>query len=219
MAIQALFWDNDGVLVDTEKLYFQATREILETVGIDLTEALFRQISLREGRSAFELAGRQGIAPEAIEGLVEERNRRYTDLVHGGVQIMDGVVEALRALQGRVAMGIVTSCRRGHFEAIHQGTGELLSYFDFVLAREDYGLSKPDPEPYRTALAKVGLPAEACLAIEDSPRGLVSAVGAGLRCIVVPNALTQGSDFAAAWRVLESCREIPAEIAQYNGGA
>jgi HAD superfamily hydrolase (TIGR01509 family) len=126
------------------------------------------------------------------------------------------VEETLGELKGMVVMGIVTSSRRAHFEAIHKGTGGLLAHFDFVLAREDYRLSKPDPEPYRTALERVGLPPEACLVVEDSPRGLASSVAAGIRCIVVPNKLTIGAAFAGAWRVLESCREIPGEIRRLN---
>jgi HAD superfamily hydrolase (TIGR01509 family) len=217
--IEALFWDNDGVLVDTEKLYFQATREILREIDIDFSEALFRQISLQEGRSSFDLAAAQGFSPEAIVGMVDKRNRRYMELLHQGVRVMEGVAEALGALKGKVVMGIVTSSRRAHFEAIHQGTGGLLNYFDFILTREDYSLSKPDPEPYRTALKRVGLPAEACLVVEDSPRGLAASVAAGIRCIVVPNELTSGSAFAGAWRVLENCREIPGEIRRLNAAS
>ena len=51
--IKAVFWDNDGVLVDTEKLYFKATREVLSEIGVDLTTELFAQISLKQGRSVF----------------------------------------------------------------------------------------------------------------------------------------------------------------------
>src|SRR4030042_608204 len=138
--IRAVFWDNDGVLVDTEKLYFQATRELLLRAGVTLTEPLFRRISLLEGRSAFDLAEAKGVPRTEIDKLHEERNRRYTELLNGGVRILDGVREALGALQGRVLMGIVTSSRKVHFDAIHSGTG-LLPWFDFVLTREDYGLS------------------------------------------------------------------------------
>ena len=58
--IRAVFWDNDGVLVDTEKLYFQATRELLLRAGVTLTPELFKRISLGEGRSAFDLAEERG---------------------------------------------------------------------------------------------------------------------------------------------------------------
>ena len=217
MKIQALFWDNDGILVDTEPLYFQATAESLREIGIDLTESHYRSLSLTEGRSSFDLAVEQGLSPETVTAMIERRNRRYTELLRKGVLVMDGVEEALAALSCRLTMGIVTSSRRVHFEVMHQGTGRLLSHFAFTLTREDYQRSKPNPEPYRLALSRVGLPPEACLAIEDSPRGLESAVAAGLRCIVVPNALTRGSDFTVAWRVLSNCREILGEIAAVNG--
>jgi len=214
--IRAVFWDNDGVLVDTEVLYFQATRELLALTGVTLTEALFTRISLQEGRSAFALAAERGVTPEEIDRLHEARNRRYTELLQGGVRIMAGVKEALGALQGQVVQGVVTSSRREHFETMHQGTG-LLSHFDFILTREDFTLSKPDPEPYQRAMARCGLGPEDCVAVEDSPRGLASALAAGMRCLVVPNDLTRGHAWQGAWRILESCREVPGAIAGANG--
>jgi len=209
--IRAVFWDNDGVLVDTEKLYFQATRELLLRAGVELTEPLFKQISLLEGRSAFDLARGKGLAQAEIDLLHEERNARYTELLSAGVRIMDGVKEALGALWGRALMGIVTSSRKVHFAAIHSETG-LLPWFDFVLTREDYGLSKPNPEPYLLAVRRSGFAAGECVAIEDSERGLQSALAAGIRCLVVPNDLTRDGDFAGAWRILENCGKVPAEI-------
>ena len=177
--IKAIFWDNDGVLVDTEKLYFKATCELLLHAGVTLTEELFNKISLVEGRSAFDLAVAKGGSPEEIALLQEQRNRRYKELLRGNIPILDGVKDALGELQGKVAMAIVTSSRRVHFDAMHAGTG-LIPYFDFVLAREDYTLSKPDPEPYLTAMKKSGFGPEECLVVEDSPRGLASALSAGI---------------------------------------
>jgi HAD superfamily hydrolase (TIGR01509 family) len=209
--IRAVFWDNDGVLVDTEKLYFQATRELLLRAGVTLTPALFKQISLDEGRSAFDLAAEKGASREEIERLHEARNRRYTELLAGGVRILDGVEETLGSLRGKVIQAIVTSSRRSHFDAMHLRTG-LPAYFDFILAREDYRLSKPDPEPYRLAMERSGCGPEECLVVEDSARGLRAAVAAGIRCIVVPNDLTRDAAFAGAWRILPSCRAVPGEI-------
>jgi HAD superfamily hydrolase (TIGR01509 family) len=213
--IRAVFWDNDGVLVDTEKLYFQATRELLQLAGVTLTEVLFQRISLLEGRSAFDLALEKGVSQQEIDRLQSERNRRYTELLTGGVRILDGVEETLAKLGGRALQAIVTSSRRVHFDAMHAKTG-LRSHFDFILAREDYVLSKPSPEPYRLAMERSGFRPEECLVVEDSERGLRAAVAAGIRCIVVPNELTRGCTFAGAWRVLGSCREIPGEIEQLN---
>ena len=210
--IRSVFWDNDGVLVDTEKLYFQATREILLRAGVILTKELFNEISLVEGRSAFDLAEAKGVSAEEITHLQEQRNRRYTELLtEGEIPILDGVKAALGELRGMVAMAIVTSSRRVHFDTMHTKTG-LIPYFDFVLVREDYARSKPDPEPYVTAMKKSGCTPEECLVVEDSPRGAESAFAAGIRCLVVPNDLTRGNAFPGAWRILESCSQVPAEV-------
>ena len=214
--IRAVFWDNDGVLVDTEKLYFQATRELLQKAGVTLTEALFQRISLVEGRSAFDLVLEKGVSREEIDRLQAERNRRYAELLAGGVRILDGVEETLGWLRGKVIQAIVTSSRRSHFDAMHVRTG-LPPFFDFILTREDYVLSKPDPEPYRLAMERSGCLPEECLVVEDSERGLRAALAAGIRCIVVPNDLTQGAAFAGAWRILPSCRVILGEIEWLDG--
>ncbi|MCX5826322.1 MAG: HAD family phosphatase [Deltaproteobacteria bacterium] len=205
--IRAVFWDNDGVLVDTEKLYFQATRELLLPAGVMLTPELFKRISLDEGRSAFDLAEEKGVPREEINRLHAERNQRYAELLAGGVRILDGVEETLGSLRGKVIQAIVTSSRRSHFDAMHVRTG-LPPFFDFILTREDYVLSKPDPEPYRLAMERSGCFPEECLVVEDSERGLRAALAAGIRCIVVPNDLTQGAAFTGAWRILPSCRQI-----------
>ena len=209
--IDAIFWDNDGVLVDTEELYFQATKEVLSQAGIDFTRDLFIQISLRQGRSAFQVAAQRGVDPGTITMLRSARNRRYSELLRNGVPVLNGVVETLHQLQGKVLMGVVTSSRREHFEIIHATTG-LLPYFDFVLTRENYTKTKPDPEPYLTAIKRNGLNREDCIIVEDSERGLESAKAAGIRCIVVPHALTKDSNFSGAWRVLDSVREVAAEV-------
>jgi HAD superfamily hydrolase (TIGR01509 family) len=205
--VKAVLWDNDGVLVDTEKLYFQASREVLSEVGIDLTTDLFIEISLRQGRSIFELASAQGVKPDVIDRLHTKRNQRHSELLRNGVPILDGVQETLNRLQGKVIMGIVTSCLKEHFDIIHAGTG-LLPYFDFVLTREDYKKSKPDPEPFLTAATQNGLVPEECIIVEDSARGLAAANAAGIRCVAVPNRLTKSSDFTNAYRVVDSVRDV-----------
>jgi len=184
--IRAVFWDNDGVLVDTERLYFQATRELLQRADVTLTEELFQRISLREGRSAFALAEAKGVPQDEIERLRLERNSRYTELLRNGVAVMDGVRETLDLLREKVILAIVTSSQRSHFETIHETTG-LLPFFDFILTRDDYVLSKPDPEPYRLAVHRSGCRPEECIVVEDSERGLQSALAAGIRCMIVPN--------------------------------
>jgi len=100
MVVKALLWDNDGVLVDTEELYFKATRDVLSEVGTDLSRDLFIHISLEQGRSSFDLAAEQGVSQEAINRLRDDRNKRYSELLRNKVHVLDGVEDTLRRLQG-----------------------------------------------------------------------------------------------------------------------
>jgi HAD superfamily hydrolase (TIGR01509 family) len=105
-------------------------------------------------------------------------------------------------------MAIVTSCTRDNFLQMHRTSG-LLGYFDFILTREDYGASKPDPEPYLTACLRAGLDPVRCLAIEDSERGVTSAARAGLSVAAIPGEMNRGGDFTAARWLLDAIHELP----------
>ncbi|HET9130948.1 MAG TPA: HAD family phosphatase [Terriglobia bacterium] len=213
--IRAILWDNDGVLVDTEHLYFLATQQILSTVGIELTEAMYRELFLVQARGAWHLAEEQGISGGEVEELKAQRGELYLRYLQAGTKPIDGVEDVLRRLRGTYVMGVVTSSHRNHFEAIHRITG-LMQYFAFALTSEDYKHHKPDPEPYRLAVEKTGFRPDECIAIEDSERGLASARGAGIPCIVIPQGLTRSGLFEGATAVLRDVREIPAAIEEFS---
>jgi len=207
LIFSAILWDNDGVLVDTEKYYYRATRDTLAAVGVDLTEMLFRELFLMQSRGAWHLALEKGVPPGEVEALRDRRNALYLQLLRDNDVTIEGVDETLRRLKRHFKMGIVTSSHTEPFYAIHKKTG-ILPYFDLVLTREDYRRSKPDPEPYRMATEMLQLKPAEVLAIEDSKRGLIAAKRAGLSCWVIPNALTAEDNFSAADRVLAHIREV-----------
>jgi beta-phosphoglucomutase-like phosphatase (HAD superfamily) len=92
---------------------------------------------------------------------------------------------------------------------MHRASG-LLGFFDFVLTREDYALSKPHPEPYVTACSRAQVSPSRCLAVEDSERGVTAATHAGLAVAAIPGPLTGGGNLSAArWR-LRRLSEVPA---------
>ena len=208
MTFQCIFWDNDGVLVDTEPLYLQASREALGKVGIALSEEEFSRISLTDGRSIFDLATDRGLPAEQVLALRRWRNGRYAELLETEDLALAGVRNVLETLHGKIMMAIVTSSLRSHFDIIHRRTG-LLPFFDFFLTREDYAQSKPSAEPYLLALQKSGRQAREALVIEDSPRGLIAAKSAGLTCWALPGKHTDNESFSRADRVLRSIDEIP----------
>jgi HAD superfamily hydrolase (TIGR01509 family) len=206
-----VLWDNDGVLVDTEGFYFRATQMVLASVGIHLTPEQFIDISLRRGESTFKLAVEQGIPAETIARLRAERDRVYAGFLQTEPCLIEGVEETLRALHGKVRMGVVTSSRRQHFEITHART-DLRKYLDFVLTLEDYPRTKPHPDPYLTAMAQFGLEPDRCIVIEDSERGLAAATAAGLECLIVRTEWSKDGDFSKAYRVVDSVTEAGEEI-------
>lgn len=207
MNVEAIFWDNDGVLVDTEHLYFRATQEILATRGIALTDAQYLELFLQQNRGILHFAHEHDWTDAELQSIRRERGMRYADLLRNESCVLPGVEEVLAALHGRCRMAIVTSARREHFDIIHAASG-LLKYFEFVLASGDYSESKPHPAPYLKAVERTGVAKDACLVVEDSERGLAAASAAGLKCVVVPSRLTAGRPFSGAHRVLDNIREI-----------
>lgn len=211
-----ILWDNDGVLVNTEGLYFQASRKVLHSVGVEFSREQFQEISLRRGESTFAPAAEAGIGAAEIDRLRLLRDRLYGELLQAQSCVIDGVEEVLQTLHGRVRMGVVTGSRRDQFELAHARSG-LTQYMDFVLTREDYEHSKPHPEAYVTAMKRHGLRPSECIVVEDSERGLAAARAAGLSCLVVRSEWTAGSQFPGACKVLESIREVPGEVLRLDG--
>lgn len=205
--MKAILWDNDGVLVDTEGLYFETTREAMAELGIALSEAEFAEYSLRRGVSVFDLAHERGHDGALVEQARERRNDRYRERLRGGVELIPGVAGTLATLSRLVRMAVVTSSQPDNFALQHARTG-IRDHFELVLTGADFTRFKPDPEPYRLAAARLGVAPEDCLVVEDSERGLVSARRAGMRCLVIPRGLSRAGDWTGAYRVLERVEEV-----------
>ena len=209
--IKAIFWDNDGVLVDTEKLYYRANKETFKKIGVDLTEEIYIEYFLRRSSGTWHLAEAKGFSQEDISKFRNERDELYSKLLMNRNNVIDGVEETLQKLFGKYKMGIVTSSRKEHFEIIHKKSG-LLRYFDFVLTGEDYENSKPAPDPYLKALELSGCNKDECIIVEDSERGLRAAMAAGIKCLVIPTSLTINSCFGGAGKILKGIREVPKNL-------
>ncbi|MES1205932.1 MAG: HAD family phosphatase [Pseudomonadota bacterium] len=207
----AILFDNDGVLVDTERLYFAANREVLAEVGVALDEEAYVELFLRQAVGAWHLAEARGVSAARIASLRAARDRRYLDLVATTDIAMPGVADLIPALAARYRLAIVTSSEPEPFARAH-ARGGLLRHFEFALTRPDYVESKPAPEPYLRAVERLRLPAGRCLVIEDSERGLRAAKAAGLACWVIPSTLTRGGSFGDADAVLEDLAAVAARL-------
>ena len=184
-AIKYLLWDNDGVLVDTEQFYFASGQQVLEENGIPLTMAQFREISLEQGQSVFDMAADYGISDARRHAMRQERDRLYSAYLQSENILIPGAREVVATCAAHFRMCIVSSSMKNNFYEIHARTGNLLSYFEFHLLNGDYPRSKPHPDPWLTAMSRFNASPKQCLVIEDSPRGIQAATAAGMAVVAV----------------------------------
>jgi HAD superfamily hydrolase (TIGR01509 family) len=184
--LRAVLFDMDGLLVDSEPLWFEAERSVMARMGGPWSEA--DQQQLMGGSLAHSVAYMRARALRPAEpaligawlldtmaALVAER----------GVPLMAGAAELLAGLAAAgIPQALVTSAQRRIMDAVLASTGLT---FGVTVCAEDVGAAKPDPEPYLRAAALLGEPPGGCVVLEDSPRGIASARAAGCPVIAVPS--------------------------------
>ena len=206
-----ILFDHDGVLVDTERWYYKAGERALAEIGLALDPDRYL-LDMSHGAGTWAHAKAAGIDDHTIDRLREVRDAYYQEYLRTEDIEIDGVVEALAELSRHVRMAIVTTSKREDFELIHHAR-HITQYMDFVLVRDDYTRAKPDPEPYLTALKRFPAANEETLVVEDSSRGLRSAVAAGIDCAIVYNEFTKSGDFSQAHYRIQTLAELTDIIA------
>jgi HAD superfamily hydrolase (TIGR01509 family) len=206
--LKYLLWDHDGVLVDTEYWYFRSTQRALAEMGVHFERDEYLEFMSR-GQTMWDLARQRGILEDIIAQHRSHRDAYYQEHLRTEDIEIPGVLDVLNELSHSFSMAIVTTAKKVDFEIIHRDR-TIVSYMDFVLANGDYARSKPAPDPYLKALERFDAQPDEAIVIEDSERGLRSAVAAGIECVVIENAFTKSQDFSQAKCVLKSIHELPA---------
>ena len=202
-----ILFDNDGVLVETEKWYYEASKKSLkEFFDINLQFDEYMDI-MAHGKTAWEPAIKKGFSEEKIAIARNKRNIYYQHYLQTEDIAIQDVQDILHQLSQKFKMGIVTTSRRVDFEIIHKNRG-ITDFMDFVLCEEDYTNAKPHPEPYLKGLKLFGCTKEEAIVVEDSQRGLTSAYSAGIECVVVYNEFTTTHDFSKATYKIEKLSEL-----------
>lgn len=209
-----ILFDHDGVLVDTEFWYYKAGERALADVGLTLDKDQYLR-DMNQGLGTWTQARAAGIDEQTISRQRVARDDYYQEYLRKEAIEIEGVVEALAELSKYVRMAIVTTAKRRDFEAIHEKR-QMRQFMDFVLVREDYKLAKPHPEPYLTGLKRFGATKEETLVVEDSARGLNSAVAAGIDCAIVYNDFTKSHDFSQASHRIEALIELKDIVRHVN---
>ncbi|HEX6736171.1 MAG TPA: HAD-IA family hydrolase [Azonexus sp.] len=212
--LQALIFDVDGTLAETERDgHRPAFNRAFAEAGLDWhwDEALYGRLLAVTGgkeRIAHYAAGHApafAAHPDAaarVQALHAAKTRHYVAAVAaGGVPLRPGIGDLLAAARAAgLRLAIATTTAPDNVDALLRATLGTAApgWFAVIGAGDVVPAKKPAPDIYRWVLARLGLPAGACLAVEDSANGLQAALGAGLRCLVTPGDYSRDEDFTGA---------------------
>ena len=217
MTLKALIFDVDGTLAETEEAHRQAFNDTFKANGMDwawdvkmygvLLKTTGGKERMAEYQSSFRPTETQ-LDWERIKELHLQKTARYVEiLASGGLPLRDGVADLIdRAAKAGLRLAISTTTSRPNVDALTAccwgKTPEEI--FEVVATGEQVEAKKPAPDLFELALKELGLPADDCLAFEDSRNGVLSAIGAGLEVIVTPGQYTKDDDFSGAKSVIPS---------------
>lgn len=210
--VEALIFDVDGTLAETEELHRRAFNETFASAGLpwhwsrEMYAQLLKTTGGKERIARF--VADTGADPSALDipALHAAKTARCTALMaEGAITLRPGVQRLIdRACARGQRLAIATTTSRPNVEALARAVWSCTAdeVFEVLACGDEVAAKKPAPDVFQLAIARLGLPATACLAFEDSRNGLLSALGAGLTVIVTPSAYTEGEDFTGAAQVL-----------------
>jgi beta-phosphoglucomutase len=214
MQVAAIVFDFDGVLADSEPLHLRVYQELLEPQGIHIDRPAYEARYLGyDDVGVFQRIAEDYslmLGDEEIEMLIEAKSRRFQELVSGGDVLYPGAAALVRRLGAAWPLGIASGALRAEIELMLRGAG-LLDAFAFIVSSGDTEESKPAPAPYLRAAELHGVPAAACVVIEDSHWGLQSARAAGMRTIAVTHTYPRET-LAEADQIVDALDEITVEL-------
>jgi len=216
--LQAIIFDFDGVIADSERLHLRSYQDILAPEGISIsTEDYLSKYLGYDDVGVFKAIGRDhGVAMDdgRVSELIERKGQRYESLAAAGEMLFPGAADFIRAAAAAgVPIAIASGALTHEIADVLERAG-LLELFPVIVGADQTERSKPHPDPYQTAFARLrshvgrDLIAWRSVAIEDSRWGLVSARGADLRCVAVTNTYTAAELRADAELVVDGLHAL-----------
>lgn len=205
----AVLWDMDGTLIDSEPYWLLSEARLAREYGGSWSEEDGKQLIGNDLYQASDfLKDRFGIKDKSTQQVIDQLTREVIEQLKTKLPWRPGALELLVDLKkAGVKTALVTMSMRSMALAVTEQID--FKAFDIVVAGDDVKHGKPHPEPYLRAAELLGVPANQCVALEDSPTGLASAEAAGCHAIGITNIinLSQGPKR----KILSSLTEVSAE--------
>jgi len=194
--IDAVIFDLDGLLADTEKLHRQAYQVVLRKYGIDLSDEYYEEHWIRRGKGIGDFVRGRGLSG-SVDDIRRDKALVYREIVQESVQPMPGALELLEMLCRVKTLALATSSYADGADAVMAALG-IRKYFRVVAACENVEKVKPAPDLFLYVAGLLKVPPAECVVLEDSEKGVFAAHSAGMKCIAVPNRHTAHHDFSKA---------------------
>lgn len=209
--LKALVFDFDGVIVDTETQWYYIYRDWLKrTYHYDLSIQDYLVCVGSSSERLFAFLKQELGTDEEIRKFEKRAMTEYIRRTQN-LPAMEGVRELVTAAKARgLHLAIATSATRKKPQ-VHLERLQLIEYFDVFSTAELSRHIKPAPDIFLKAAELLGCLSTECLAVEDSRNGLIAASRAGMPCLIVPNKITESSDFTGCYRKLSSLKELNLE--------
>lgn len=179
----AIFWDMDGTLVDTERVVWEVMQAAFaQAAGIDLPEALFESL-LGQSEADFYRAmiERFSLTGAKLAAIQQAFEHNYLPKL-ANVPALPGAVQKVREGAAIAPQALVTGSTTPQAQAVMTALA-ITPHFQQVVTCNDYRRGKPDPEPFLMAAERMGVDPSRCIAIEDSPSGVTAAKAAGVKVV------------------------------------
>jgi HAD superfamily hydrolase (TIGR01509 family) len=195
--VEGVIFDMDGLMIDSERLYFQAEREIGRRFGREVREETLWKMMGRKPEESIEIFVEEVGIPMAPGEVLEMRDRLMRGLLQGDLVAMPGLDHIIGTFEKRLKLAIATGAPR-EFVDIAVDKLKIREKFAVLQSSDEIERGKPDPEIYVTTCRKLGIAPAHCVVLEDSENGVAAGKGAGCYVIAVPSAYTEKQDFSRA---------------------
>jgi len=207
MAICAVIFDLDGVLIDSGPAHRESWQALGAELGIEVSDQAVGAVFGRKNRDIVPILFGDDRTPQEVRRLGARKEELYRDLVRGKVPVSEGAVELVRYYRaGGYQLAIGSSTPRAN---IHLALGEMgiAELFEVLVSGEDVSVGKPDPMVFLTAASRLGVPPGECLVIEDAPAGVEAGKAAGMAVVALAGSYPR-EKLSHADRVISSLNEL-----------
>ncbi|MEX0622102.1 MAG: HAD family phosphatase [Candidatus Woykebacteria bacterium] len=208
--IRAVIFDLDGVVVDTEPLWFETYKKVFGEYGITFTQ---EHDKLAKGRSdAFSrLSEKFDLADESAE-ISAKIKATYKDLFYRKAKLTPGFTELINGLKGRYKLALATSAYKERVEFNLRKFPQLNSFFEVITNGDEIKNSKPSPDIFLLTAKRLGVDPRECLVIEDAESGVTAAKAAGMKVIGVNPGHVTPQDLSSADRIVTTLSKVDIKL-------